>query len=121
MCSSDLATLREELKNKGFDFENGRIIYQPLKEDEDLGPVSYPGWADEDEVEASIEIDLNHPILDVEFNTAFGGPHMPRFVAEDKDKIYFPSQYDGNTWICWVYKDISKYVGNKELLPYPGC
>ena len=38
-----MATLREELKNKGFDFENGRIIYQPLKEDEDLGPVSYPG------------------------------------------------------------------------------
>jgi hypothetical protein len=115
----EMATLREELKNKGFDFENGRIIYQPIKENEG-NPVCSPGWASESEVEEAIEIDLNHPILDFDFDNDYGDFGMPRFVAEDKDKIYFPCEYDGLTWIGWVYKDINRYIRSKELLPYFG-
>lgn len=133
----EMATLREELKNKGFDFENGRIIYQPIKENEG-NPVCSPGWASESEVEEAIEIDLNHPILDFDFDVVmaavlawarsllmgsgndYGDFGMPRFVAEDKDKIYFPCEYDGLTWIGWVYKDINRYIRSKELLPYFG-
>jgi len=126
---SDKTTLRRELRKVGFDFRKGRIIYQPIKECdfEYEGIVGRytpsPGYADEDEVEAPIEIDVNHPILDHVFATDSCSPDIPRFVAEDDKKIYFPCKgYNGDsTWVGWVYKDISEYIESKGYLPYLGC
>ena len=106
-------TLRSELEKVGFDFTNGKIIYQEVFGIE-------PGWADQGNVSETMEIDFNHPVLDLEFYDGFGSPNMPRFVAEDKDKIYFPCKYDGLTWIAWIYKNINKYIKNNELTPYIG-
>jgi len=108
-----MTTLRKKLDKVGFDFEHGRIIYQEVFGIE-------PGWADSGNISKTIEIDSNHPILDLEFDDGFGSPNMPRFVAEDENKIYFPCKYDGLTWIAYVYKNINTYVENNELTPYVG-
>ncbi len=107
-----MAILRRELQKVGFDFASGRILYQQV---DDISP----GWADKNEVGEIIEIDFDHPILDFDFDNDYGDFGMPRFVAEDKDKIYFPCEYDGLCWVDWVYKDIDKYI-EYGLTPYIG-
>jgi len=106
-----MATLRKMLRDAGFDWDSGRIIYQRC---EDNCP---PGWSGP--VEAR-EIDFNDPILDQEFDDGYGSPEMPRFIAEDDTRIYFPAQYDGLTWIETVYKDIDAYLDPNNSTPYPG-
>lgn len=118
-------TLRRELRKVGFNFKKCRIIYQPVKESvgEYVGAeYTYnPGWADENDVEMPIEIPIKHPILDYKYITNSASPKMPRFIAEDDKKIYFPCKgIDGNTWIGWVYKDLSDYLYEKEMVLYFG-
>jgi len=110
-----ITTLRKELKGVGFDFENGRIIYQEVIRDLKPGEAS-----DIKDIIITKYIDANDRILDRKFNADFGSPNMPRFVAEDNEKIYFPLTYDGSTYIGWVYKDIHQYIAKNELTPYWG-
>jgi len=110
-----MATLRGLLSRAGFDFDSGRILFQGVAS-EDVSP----GWACDEELIETVEIDFSHPILDKEFGTGYGGPEMPRFYAKDKHRIYHPSQYDGATGIVFTEIEFDSYVGTKKPLPYPG-
>ena len=110
-----MATLREWLTQVGFDWENGVIVYQPVTDE-----AYSPGWAWADHLLPSRVIPHDHSILDEEFDDGHGAPRCPRFVAMDDKRIYFPVQYDGATWVEWVYKDVRNYVGTTEATPYPG-
>ena len=81
-----LTTLRRELTKAGFNFDKGTIVYQEVVED------IPPGDADDisTHVVQTIFIDKDHKILKKRFDCGFGAPNMPRFVADDGVKIYFP-------------------------------
>lgn len=114
-----MRTIRQWLNTAGFDWDNGRVLYQEVIEDEDHN--SFPGWADRDQVKAPVEIDRDHPILDVEFDTGYGSPDTPRFVAYSVNKIFFPSQYDGATGLEVIGRNPDVYLHQKiKLTPYPG-
>ena len=108
-------TIRGWLENAGFDWENGRILYQKVKDD-NWGKT--PGWSSPT---GAGFISHDAPILDEVFSTGYGGPTTPRFIATDEEKLYFPAQYDGATWLEVIWKDIEKYLdfANYES-PYPG-
>ena len=116
-----MAKLREWLEEEGFDYETGTIIAHMCTDN------SYsPGWGDGDEAfkftfkgNKCPDNEIN-VLLDVEFDDGYGAPECPRFIAEDKDKLYFPWQYDGATGLEVVYKDISKYMDVSNPTPYPG-
>jgi len=105
-----MATIRNWLNNANFNWKKGLIIHQPT----DGGS---PGWSCP--VSAEI-VGVNDEVLDREFDSGFGGPECPRFVAEDDRAIYFPSQYDGSTTIEVVLKDIKSYLNIENKTPYPG-
>ena len=112
-------TLRKCLTDRGFEFtdEKARIIYHPV------GYDRAPGWARIKGEPEIITSPWEHPILDKEFYSGYGSAEMPRFVAEDSDFIYFPSQYDGSTEIVFVYKDLDAYTTKNVVpkeTPYPG-
>lgn len=110
-----MSTLRKDLNEKGFDWESGMIVYQAVSEE-----AYSPGWAGENELSQSVQIDENHPILDEEFFSGYGSPQMPRFVACDSTYIYFPVQRDGATFIAKVLRLIGNYIGSEMPTPYPG-
>ena len=103
-----MTTLRIELNEAEFDWENGRILWQP---DGD-------GWGEgKKPIE---EITSDHPIFDEEFDGGYGAPEMPSFFAEDNENIYFPGQYDGATWVAAISKHLFEKVGEIVRLPYVG-
>jgi len=110
--SGATATLKYWLDSLGFDWASGRIIYQHTEEG------CAPGWTSPESAE---QIASDHVILTTEFDCRSGAPKCPRIVAEDKDAIYFPSQYDGATSLEMVWKDLDRYLDfeNNET-PYPG-
>ena len=111
-----MATLREWLKENEFDFVNGKIAYQKISGD----CSDSPGWGSVDKDNPISVIQNNDPILDLEFDSGFGGPECPRFIAQDANGIYFPAQYDGSTWIEVVH-NLDWYLKNPEVeTPYPG-
>ena len=102
-----MTTLRKELTDLGFDFTNGRI--RIFLDKNKWGGELYVSIH---EIEV-IEENYGH-ILDTDFR---GG--IPQFIAEDDKFIYMPEQYDAETRVFRVAKDINSY--NKENLPpYPG-
>ena len=105
-----MATIREWLSESNFDWEKGTIIYQEVN-DED-----YPGWG---EVKHTSIIENNHPVLDKVFDDGYGSADCPRFVAKDRNNMYFPEQYDGSTCIVVVSTDMQDYLNGMET-PYPG-
>jgi hypothetical protein len=108
-----MATLREWLNRAEFDWENGKILYHAVGEDEDA-----PGWS---EAVSAEYLDHTHPILDQEFHDGYGGPRCPRIVAKDNVAIYFPGMYDGSTWLAGVWLDLDKYLDYEKCpTPYIG-
>lgn len=108
-----MATLREWLTEKNFDWENGIIIWHETEGN------SSPGW--HSSPISRSEIAKSHPILDLEFDSAYIGPMAPRIFARDEHNIYFPAQYDGSTWLEKVNINPEYYVNNSESeTPYPG-
>jgi hypothetical protein len=107
-----MATIREWLDEEKFDWDKGTIIYQKIDAEED-----YPGW--EDPISAE-KITSEHPILDYEFDDGYGAPECPRFLAKDESNIYFPSQYDGATFIVVVAIEPEYYLTPNHPTPYPG-
>ena len=105
-------TIRKWLNEAEFNWERGRIIWG------DTGDAPYPGGA---MTKQNIEIEHNHPVLDLKFDSDHGGPHCPRFIAYDNVAIYFPAQYDGATWLEKVWRSPKRYLGKTvEKTPYPG-
>ena len=105
----NVATIAGWLNEAGFDWESGTIIWQDTGTDE-------PGWAS---MKSARKIPPDHPILTKEFDSGFGRAECPRFIAEDRERLYFPSQYDGKTDLVYVYKNIDVYLTSKDS-PYPG-
>jgi hypothetical protein len=115
-----MATLRKWLDRNGFDWATGRIIYQPVDGYDEEQPSwgTSPGW---EHPSGAREIAPDDPLLDLEFDTSYGGPQAPRFIAADGERLYFPAQYDGSTWCETVYRDITRYLNWREYeTPYPG-
>jgi len=108
-----MTTIKEELTISDFDWESGIIIYQETPDDYS------PGWTPNSMIIPGIEIKHTHPILTKNFQTGYGGPQMPRFIAKDNKYIYFPAQYDGSTWIEKIAIDIKNEYINIPT-PYPG-
>ena len=106
-----MGQLKRWLDNLDFDWKSGRIIYQITND------FSSPGWGTPKE---ALEIDESHRILTEEFDSGFGGPECPRIIAEDKNFIYFPVQYDGSTWLQKISKNIIYYLSPENPTPYPG-
>lgn len=116
-----MATLRQWLDKEGFDWDTGVIVAHTLKED------SYsPGWGSGNgafkfDFRDKTQLDGKHnELLDHVFDCGYGAPEAPRFVAEDKNRFYFPVQYDGSTWIESIHKNIDHYMDINNDTPYPG-
>jgi len=108
-----ITTLRKILNDLRFDWENGEIIYQKTKDRHS---------PDSSEIIDAQIIDENYDVLDKKFNDGYeGGVGCPRFIARDKEALYFPVRYDGATWGEKIYINIKKYLDYKtERTPYPG-
>lgn len=109
-----MATLRELLTSAGIHWDTALIVWQ------DAHGYS-PGWSSAEEVGKPEFIKNDHAVLDAEFDTGHGAPQMPRFVAKDHQRIFFPVQYDGATWVEWVCQSLTPYVEGTEPFPYPGA
>ena len=105
-----MPTIREWLSESNFDWEEGTIIYH------ETGLYNHPGW---ESVKSASIIENDHPILDKYFYDGYGSPRCPRFVAKDKNHMYFPGQYDGSTFIVVVSINMQDYLNGMET-PYPG-
>lgn len=104
-----MATIHNWLTKAGFDLSTGVIILQEVE------PDDAPGWSEFISAHIAGQDD---PLLFKEFTSGFGSPRCPRFIAEDRDRLYFPSQYDGATSLVCVWKDIVRYLNIDT--PYPG-
>ena len=105
-----MATIRKWLLQSNFNWEEGTIIFQATDGD-------YPGW--DSRAENALIIERTHPILDEHFDDGYGGPRCPMFVAKDRNRMYFPGQYDGSTFIVVVSTNMDDYLNGTET-PYPG-
>ena len=109
-----METVRQFLDQDHFDWATGQIILQPVE------GSSSPGRSNG---EQGVVIAFDHPILDAEFSSGYGSPQCPRYVARDKDAVYFPTQYDGSTCATKVVIDLAAYCqpdGGHIETPYPG-
>lgn len=105
----EITTLRKDLNDVGFDWSTGIIISYD---------TYITGWKCDWELENNKKLIITHdnPILDIEYNYGYGGFEMPYFRAQDKDKIYFPYDYDGSSCVKWVYKNFTQYLETKDTL-----
>ena len=103
-----MATVKEFLDSCGFDWDTGVVFIQPTED-------GSPGWSSPSgPMHRATQDDLTSG-----FDSGYRGPECPRYIAEDKEAIYFPSQYDGSTCGEKVLKDIRRY-GPECPTPYPG-
>ena len=118
-------SLRDELSILGFMWHDKESIvvlhdHRPLDEDE---YVRAPGWdgrnKDRDPIVLT-DCEFDHELLDVEYCNGFGSPDCPRFIAYDRDCIYFPVQYDGATWVEEIQRSPLMYINGRHETPYPG-
>jgi len=107
-----MSTIRAWLDEAGFDWAAGRIIWH------DTGAGGSPGWS---EAVGAREVSADDTILRREFDSGYGGPECPRFIAFDAKRIYFPWQYDGATGLETVNRDPDTYLDwEANPTPYPG-
>jgi len=107
-----MATLREWLNEISCDWDNGVILYQETKDENDMAGWSMPV--------SCAYIEKDNSVLDQEFCDGFGSPNCPRIIAKDKNAIYFPAQYDGLTWLEKVVLNLDYYLDVNHESPYPG-
>ena len=101
-------TVRDWLESAGFDPENGVIVLHEWGR-------NYPYKAKTAEI-----VTIDDPRLAKEFDSGYGSPECPPFIAKDNKAIFFPSQYDGATCINRVELDINYYLNVENATPYPG-
>jgi len=110
-----MATLREFLTESGFDFAGGRLIVR-----RDRATGRYIEGDYHTQAEDGVEVSMDDPILDAEFDSGFGDAECPAYVAEDSKALHFPYTYDGATGPTKVLKDLSLYLLPENKTPYPG-
>lgn len=123
-----MATVREWLNELGFDWDNGTIVHQPVENEgpettEILGVEVCANPPGSRSPLAGNRVERDDLVLDREFDDGYGLPACPRFVAKDREAIYFPVQYDGSTRPARVLLDMRRYIGDKGEIadsPYPG-
>lgn len=106
-------TLRKWLNEAGFDWSSGRIVYH-------YGKDQAVCYYEDCDVEARIELDWAHSVLDREFYSGYGVVECPAIIAQDNKALYFPSRYDGTTELVKVMLDIDHYLQDGSHTPYPG-
>lgn len=100
-------SIRQYLAKLDFDFRHGRILMEE-------------GHLGDRRSSTTRKVDVNSNILDEKFDGGFGRAECPPFIAEDRDFIYFPTEYDGSTSAVKVAKSIDDYLENDNLaIPYP--
>lgn len=114
-------TLREYLDKAGFDWETGTIVIQKATPqdwwDEDDGYYESSPIYEWDKFTGKI-VKTEDSALSEDLGA---WSPLPKFVARDKEFIYFPAQYDGATWVEKVAVDIKRYAGDNPLQGlYPG-
>lgn len=116
-----MATLRKWFDDAGVDWGSLVLVIHTME------PRSFcPGWGTPQEAfrfdfTKPGALDVHpHPVLDHEFNSGYGAPEAPMFIAQDKDCMYFPQQYDGATALVYVFRDIEVYMDVENDTPYPG-
>jgi len=109
-----MATLRKFLSLRDFDFANGRLLLR--RSLIDGGYLRGDDWGQSE----GVWVQLDDPILDVEFDSGFGSAECFQYVAEDDSAIYFPSQHDGSTSPEKVWKDLCRYEEIEVDPPFPG-
>ncbi len=87
-----MTTLRKELTAAGFGWNTGKIVCQIPKEISRLN-----SWPEDYNYFGFIELD--DPVLDLEYNDGFRGSECPLFIANDKHYLYISGVYDGSTWV----------------------
>lgn len=116
-----MATLREWFDDEKVDWPSLVMICHTMAE----GSYS-PGWGTPAE---AVRFDFTkpgaldvrpHPVLDQQFDSGYGAPEAPMFIAQDKTRTYFPYQYDGATGLVAVLRDIEAYMDVTNATPYPG-
>lgn len=123
-----MSTIREFLKGAGFDWDSGRVIVHVFADkgvehiDDYYRPSPCAPFHNTSEIKEVVTIHgrAKHPSLDYEFSSGHGGVECPCFVAYDKNRIYFPYQYDGSTSCDFVLRDSGLYERGEEATPYPG-
>lgn len=104
-------TLRELLTEAEFNWNEGRIVYQRVKE-------LLPGNACKHSVCDTVEIQKNHPVLDWRPKNS-GGMRLPRVVAFDAKKIYFPVGYSCADTVVGVFFQPESYLtSQRSMTPY---
>lgn len=104
-------TLRSELDGLDFDWDTGKIVFQPHKYDTSLGVKRDPN-------QPPRFIEASDPILDQGFNPEYGLPTCPFVFARDQKAVYFTAWHDGSSWIERVAIDPEHYLTNN--MPYVG-
>lgn len=108
-----MAIAAEWLRKAGFDAENGEIVltWQPTRTFE-----TRERWNFNKEIpEVTERVSLDHPWLNGEFSTGYGGVQAPSFIAQDSRRIYFIGCYDGSSWLETVEKDFECYVQGQDI------
>lgn len=95
-----MSRIRELLDEADFDWSTGKIIYQEMGKRGNVFSLPEP-------INAKY-INFEDPILDEYFSDC------PPFIAEDKEFIYFPADYDSVIYIKKIRPDISEYLDFKN-------
>jgi len=111
LFSSVVRTLRELLTEAAFNWDEGRIIYQRVRQ-----PL--PGNACAHNICDTVEIQKDHPVLDWRPKQP-GGMKLPRIVAFDSKRIYFPVGYSCADTVVGVYFEAESYLASqRSMTPY---
>lgn len=106
------ATFRELLDHYDFDWKSGRIILQKAA-------MRFPAHATKPYFKGTVEIAHDDPVLDLRQKLGAPGGSMPRLVAYDEKRIYFPEAYECCDTMIVVEKFPEAYLADCNLpTPY---
>lgn len=105
------ATFRELLNHHDFDWSTGRILHQHSKHP--LQTVDARQY-----IRPTVEIAFDSPILDMRAHNHIGS-QLPRLVAFDSKKLYFPYAYECQDTMSVFHLSPDGYLQNPmEPTPY---
>ena len=109
-----LTTLRHDLWNSGF--RKGTVVICRSGSMDDWlenAPKRFRGVVPR-------EVADDDPALDLVFDDGFGCPANPPVIAEDADRIYFHTEYDGATAMSALPKTARRGLDPDFVMPFLG-